>query len=71
MLPGADLANGMEIAERMRRTVEEARPGGLQLTASFGVSAAAGQEVAYDRLYKAADEALYAAKDAGRNCVRE
>jgi predicted signal transduction protein with EAL and GGDEF domain len=39
------------------------------VTASFGVSAAAGAEVNYSRLFKAADEALYEAKDAGRNRV--
>jgi PleD family two-component response regulator len=36
---------------------------------SFGVSAATGAEVEYERLFKEADEALYAAKAAGRNCV--
>ncbi len=69
VLPGADLDKGMLVAERLRRTTEEAQPGGLRLTASFGVSAAAGGEVVYDRLFKGADEALYNAKAAGRNCV--
>lgn len=69
LLPGARLDEGVAISERLRRTLEESQPGGLDLTASFGVSAAAGGEVVYERLFKAADEALYDAKAAGRNCV--
>jgi diguanylate cyclase (GGDEF)-like protein len=71
ILPGAGREEGMLVAERLRGTTEESEPGGLQLTASFGVSAAAGNQVVYDRLFKAADEALYRAKAAGRNCVVE
>jgi diguanylate cyclase (GGDEF)-like protein len=69
VIPGAGLDEGVAIAERLRRTIEENRPGGLDITASFGVSAASGSEVVYERLYKAADKALYEAKDAGRNRV--
>jgi diguanylate cyclase (GGDEF)-like protein len=69
LLPGAAIDEGVAISERLRRTLEESRPGGLNLTASFGVSAAAGGDIVYDRLFKAADEALYDAKAAGRNCV--
>ena len=69
VLPGAGLEEGMLVAERLRGTVEEVEPGGLPVTASFGVSASAGSEVVYERLFKAADQALYRAKAAGRNCV--
>jgi diguanylate cyclase (GGDEF)-like protein len=69
LIPGAGFDEGVAISERLRGTLEESRPGGLDLTASFGVSAAAGGEVVYTRLFKAADEALYEAKAAGRNCV--
>jgi diguanylate cyclase (GGDEF)-like protein len=69
VLPGVDLEGGIAAAERLRTTIEAARPGGLELTVSFGVSAAAGSEVVYERLFKAADEALYDAKASGRNCV--
>jgi diguanylate cyclase (GGDEF)-like protein len=61
----------MLVAERLRSTTEEARPGGLPVTASFGVSSGAGDQVSYQRLFKTADEALYRAKHAGRNCVVE
>ena len=69
LIPGAGLEEGVAISERLRGTLEKSRPGGLDLTASFGVSAAGGGDVVYDRLFKAADEALYEAKAAGRNCV--
>jgi diguanylate cyclase (GGDEF)-like protein len=69
ILPGAGLEEATMVADRLRHTIEESRPGGLELTASFGVSAAAGKQVAYERLFKAADKALYEAKGAGRNRV--
>lgn len=69
VLPGVDLADAMVVAERLRKTIEAVKPGGLEITVSFGVSAAAGEDVVYQKLFKAADEALYDAKDAGRNRV--
>jgi diguanylate cyclase (GGDEF)-like protein len=69
VLPGIELQDGVVVADRLRSTLEAARPGGLVVTASFGVSAAAGKDVNYARLFKAADEALYEAKEAGRNRV--
>ena len=69
VLPAAGLEEGLLVAERLRHTIEEVEPGRLRATASFGVSAGAGREVVYDRLFKVADEALYDAKAAGRNCV--
>jgi len=67
VLPGLDLAAGVEVAERMRAAVEHARPAGVSITISLGVSAGSGEQVDYDTLFKAADTALYAAKRAGRN----
>ena len=69
LLPGVDLQEGVLVAERLRKTLEDSRPGGLRITGSFGVSAAGGDEVSYAKLFKAADEALYEAKEAGRNRV--
>jgi diguanylate cyclase (GGDEF)-like protein len=69
LIPGAGLDEGVAISKRLRHMLEESRPGGLDLTASFGVSAGAGSEVVYERLFKAADKALYDAKAAGRNRV--
>ncbi len=69
VLPGVGAAEGAEVAERMRASVESARPGGLKLTASFGVAVARGAQVDFQALFADADGALYAAKAAGRNRV--
>ena len=63
VLPRATLEQAAEVAERIRAAVELSRPGGLDVTASFGVAATDGDVVA------AADRALYAAKRRGRNRV--
>jgi len=69
VLPGIDLQGGQELAERIRSAVAELRPSGIAVSISAGVSAARGDAVRYDELFKAADLALYAAKRAGRNRV--
>jgi diguanylate cyclase (GGDEF)-like protein len=69
LLPGADLETGLDIAERIRARLALARPGDLHLTLSAGVSAAAGKDVCYERLFRGADLALLEAKRQGRNCV--
>jgi diguanylate cyclase (GGDEF)-like protein len=69
VLPGITLQAGQEVAERLREAVEQARPTGIPITVSLGVSAARGVGVDYDVLFKAADEALYEAKRTGRNRV--
>jgi len=67
VLPGLDLDGGVEVGERLRAAVEDARPAGIPITISLGVSAARGAQVDYDTLFKAADTALYEAKRMGRN----
>jgi diguanylate cyclase (GGDEF)-like protein len=69
VLPGVGLKEGMAVAERLRRALADAHPGGLELTMSVGVSADAGERASYARLFKAADEALYRAKREGRDRV--
>jgi diguanylate cyclase (GGDEF)-like protein len=69
LLPGIDLTEALEIAERVRHSVEEARPGQLDLTISAGVATDAGGEISYDSLFREADAALFEAKRAGRNRV--
>jgi diguanylate cyclase (GGDEF)-like protein len=68
VLPGVAMPEGRVIAERVRAGLEEARPGGLDVTVSLGVAAGEGA-VAFEPLFRAADAALYAAKRAGRNRV--
>jgi diguanylate cyclase (GGDEF)-like protein len=69
VLPGVDLQTGEMLAERLREAIAEAHPAGIPITISLGVSAASGEQVDYDTLFRAADAALYDAKRAGRNRV--
>jgi diguanylate cyclase (GGDEF)-like protein len=69
LLPGVTHAEGQEIAERLRAAVAQAHPTGIPVTISLGLSTASGEAVVYETLFKAADEALYEAKRAGRNRV--
>lgn len=69
ILPGIGGAGGHQIAERLRGCIERARPTGIDVTISLGLSAGCGEQVQYESLFKAADEALYEAKRAGRNRV--
>ncbi|TCL08825.1 diguanylate cyclase (GGDEF)-like protein [Shimia isoporae] len=74
-LPDTSLAEATVIAERLRQTIASTpilgNPDELNLTCSFGVAETPdAATMSADRLLKLADEALYAAKHAGRNCVR-
>jgi diguanylate cyclase (GGDEF)-like protein len=69
LLPGLDMADAVEIAERLRRAVQLARPGELELTLSAGVATGAGRELTYEDLFRLADAALLQAKRDGRNRV--
>jgi diguanylate cyclase (GGDEF)-like protein len=73
LLPGADTEESAEMAEQLRRVVAITPVGdGNRLTISFGVSASArGEGFDYQRVFAAADEALYEAKSEGRNRVCE
>jgi diguanylate cyclase (GGDEF)-like protein len=69
VLPGTTLNEAAAVAERLRSTLEQALPGGLAVTASFGVAGAIGAGARFDDLFAEADAALYRAKDRGRNRV--
>ena len=69
LLPGVALPHAVEVAERVRHAVTEARPGDLDVTISAGVAAAAGEAIRYAQLFRDADHALLAAKRAGRDRV--
>ena len=68
-LPGVQAVDAQMVAERVRRGIQEARPGELDVTASVGVAVALGKAVDFEALYGAADKALYEAKGEGRNRV--
>jgi diguanylate cyclase (GGDEF)-like protein len=69
VLPGIGPEDGLEFGERLRAGIEDSTPGGLAVTASFGVASARGGAVDFDPLFRAADLALYEAKNQGRNRV--
>jgi two-component system, cell cycle response regulator len=75
-LPGCDSENLMDIAQRVRKKIEntsiEISAGPITITASLGVvSTLSGRQppVACEALLHAVDEALYSAKAKGRNRV--
>jgi diguanylate cyclase (GGDEF)-like protein len=70
ILPGADAAAAALVAERLRSTVETARDDEFRITISVGyASTADGDFATHENLFDAADAALYAAKEGGRNRV--
>ncbi len=74
LLPEADLSEALAVAERARVAVAGiALPTGdamIHATTSLGVAVLPRHARARDALIAAADQAAYAAKDAGKDCVR-
>ena len=70
ILPGAGREDALEIAERLRTSVRERRPVGVEVTVSIGVAVSRSDAVDTDDLIARADAALYAAKAGGRDTVR-
>jgi diguanylate cyclase (GGDEF)-like protein len=75
VLPEADRAAALEIAERIRASIEAMRVDGLPalkspvVTVSIGLAVAPGDGRTVQALVRAADEALYRAKEQGRNRI--
>jgi two-component system cell cycle response regulator len=74
ILPNTDKAEAARFAERVRRAVEEHvfrdEPHEVRMTASSGVASFPGLDIdTPETLLKRADEALYVAKESGRNRV--
>ena len=70
ILPESDLQSALLAAERIRKTIEE-HPftGSIRISVSIGVAEGSGEASGKDEILKKADEALYRAKEKGRNCV--
>ncbi|MDB5959489.1 MAG: hypothetical protein JWP59_783, partial [Massilia sp.] len=72
LLPRTELAAAVVVAERMRAAVaatpSKSARAMIALTASFGVTVLRADD-STTSLFKRADDALQAAKQAGRNCV--
>lgn len=75
LLPGADAAGGMKVAELLRRTVAETTiddgSAGINVTCSAGVAEILRSDPSIDETLRRADTALYAAKRGGRNRVMQ
>jgi len=74
VLPGLEKCQAWEVAERIRRDVAAQRletdDGGVfSVTISLGLAAFPADATTVQGLFKAADEAVYSAKHAGRNQV--
>lgn len=71
--PETDRASALDLAERMRAALQSAEiridHQSLKVTASFGVAMLHGDDKKPEDVLHRADEALYAAKGAGRNRV--
>lgn len=73
VMPGADGESALRAAERLRQRIEgesiKVHAGSVRITVSIGVSTSLAGE-GRERLVARADEAMYRAKEAGRNCCR-
>ena len=73
VLPGCDLTATLNAAERIRHVIADAgvvTPMGIiPVTVSFGAAAGQGRDLEADALIRSADDALYRAKQGGRNRV--
>lgn len=73
LLPQTDRVGAQEAAERCRRAIEtlviRTNAGEVRVTASFGVAMYQERSGAAGALFDRADQALYAAKNGGRNRV--
>lgn len=75
LLPNTTLADACTIAERARTAIENGASAGVRsaqvrkITSSFGVATLTAGANSLQVLIDQADQALYASKGAGRNCV--
>ena len=72
LLPGTEREAAMEVAERLRRSVAaRVAVAGVPVTLSIGLAELRPGMETIEDWTGAADEALYRAKEAGRDCVRD
>lgn len=69
LLPATGISAAHGLAERIRKKIEETPCAGIHFTISIGVAEYSSNE-SIDDLIQRVDAVLYAAKDAGRNCVK-
>lgn len=74
-MPELPLSDAIEAGERLRQAVEETSfdtgdGASITLTVSVGVASYPDHGTSLEQLYRAADNAMYRSKEAGRNTVR-
>lgn len=69
MFDPCDLKNALLKAERIRSKIEQLNPHGIGVTVSIGMAKLVAEDATFERLLKRADEALYDAKENGRNRI--
>jgi diguanylate cyclase (GGDEF)-like protein len=70
LAPVSRARDAVALADRLRLAVRRAPIAGLAVTMSFGVTLADAEAPDASAVFSAADQALYLAKRAGRDCVR-
>ncbi len=69
ILPDSNLEQAWNFAERTRMKIKENAIGGSRITISLGVTCLQESDVSIDDMIKRADDALYTAKNTGRDRV--
>jgi len=69
LLDHCDVVQAEIKAEKLRAAIETLQPAGLKITVSIGVAQLNLQETEFTEPLKRADDALYIAKEQGRNRV--
>lgn len=69
LLPGLDMEAAMEVAERIKASINRIEIGSEYLSSSFGI-AELQQGEDFDALFLRADKALYDSKEQGKNRIR-
>ena len=63
------LQDALDKAEELRKQIEQLKPEGYTITASLGVTELQSEQDTLEQIIKRADQALYQAKEQGRNRV--
>lgn len=69
LLPNSSVEEAVEVGERLREVVEQARHNGVKVTISVGVAHSSGGALDPGMLIEQADQCLYASKRRGRNTL--
>lgn len=69
LLSHCELEDAIRVADDIRKSLSLLKPSDIPITASFGVTALLPEEIEFSTLFSRGDEAVYLAKENGRNRV--